>query len=182
MSAQTTSASETFTETSARALFSRNFALFNEHDMAHVPTLVGEDVVFQDDAWPETIHGRAEMERFFAALWRAMPDLRFELVDGPFVAGSGRRAAVRVRFIGTALGPIDPPGFAPTGRPVTGEFAGFYEFDETDRIRRARVILDMNAVGRQVGALPPQGSRGERLAVAFQRLVARRMRSARGRA
>ena len=108
-----------------------------------------------------------------------MPDLRFELVDGPFVAGSGRRAAVRVRFTGTALGPIDPPGFAPTGRPVTGEFAGFYEFDG-QRLSYGRIITDTSRFAVQVGALPAPGSPAERVALWLQRLQARRLRQRAG--
>jgi hypothetical protein len=58
---------------------------------------------------------------------------------------------------------------------VTAEFAAFYEL-EGERIKRERVILNMNDVGIQMGATPAPGSRGERLAVAIQRLTARRMR------
>jgi hypothetical protein len=78
---------------SARALFERNFQLLNEHDVRHIPTVFMEDIEFEDDAWPETIRGHADMERFMTALWHAMPDFRFELLEGPFLAEDGRHAA-----------------------------------------------------------------------------------------
>ena len=159
----------------ARALFEHFYALMNERDPRHIPTIFTEDIEFQDDAWPETMKGYAEVERFFTALWRAVPDLRFELVEGPYLAEDGRRAAARVRIDGTMTGSADPPGFAPTDTRLTTEFGGFYEL-EGERIKRERVIVNMNDVGIQMGAVPAPGSRGERLGVAIQHLTARRMR------
>jgi steroid delta-isomerase-like uncharacterized protein len=161
---------------SARALFERIYEqLLNERDVRHIPTIFTEDIEFRDDAWPEIMRGHADVERFLSSLWRAMPDLRFELVEGPYLAEDGRHAAARVRVEGTMTGPAEPPGFAPTDARVTAEFAAFYEL-EGERIKRERVILNMNDVGVQMGAAPAPGSRGERLAVAIQRLTARRMR------
>jgi steroid delta-isomerase-like uncharacterized protein len=174
MAQQTTAAPEQLTHERARELFERAYALLNEHDPAHIPTIFTEDVVFEDDAWPETVRGHAEMRRFMETLWRAFPDFRFELVDGPFLSEEGR-AAAHVRVTGTMTGSFDPPGFAPTGTRVSSEYGGFYEFDG-DRIRRARIIVNMNDSASQLGAAPKPGSRGERLVVLMQRLQARRMR------
>lgn len=102
----------------ARALFEHFYALMNERDPRHIPTIFTEDIEFQDDAWPETMKGYAEVERFFTALWRAVPDLRFELVEGPYLAEDGRRAAARVRIDGTMTGSADPPGFCADGHSV----------------------------------------------------------------
>ena len=87
----------------------------------------------------------------------------------------GHRAAVRVRGAGTATGSFDPPGFAPPGSRVSVEYGGFYEI-AGERIKRARIILNMNEVGIQIGAAPAPGTVGEQLAVGMQRLNARRMR------
>ena len=160
---------------SARALFERNFQLLNEHDVRHIPTVYTEDIEFEDDAWGENISGHAQMERFMTALWRAMPDFRFELLEGPFLAEDGRHAAVRVRVSGIATGPFDPPGFAPTGAHVTTELAGFYEL-EGERVKRGRTVINMHHVGVQIGAAPAPGSRAERLALVMQHLNARRVR------
>ncbi|MGI8596278.1 MAG: ester cyclase [Thermoleophilaceae bacterium] len=171
----TAASSERLTHDTARALFERTYGLLNEHDVRHIPSVFTEDVVFDDDAWPEPVVGHREMERFVTTLWRAMPDFRFELVDGPYLAEDGRRAAARVRGGGTLTGPLDPPGFAPTGAALSIEYGGFYEF-EGDRVKRARVIVNMNDVAVQIGAAPGPGTLGERVAVTVQRVAARRMR------
>jgi steroid delta-isomerase-like uncharacterized protein len=157
----------------ARSLFERFYQLLNERDVRHIPAIFTEDIVFQDDAWPEIMRGHADVERFLTALWRAVPDFRFELVEGPYLGEYGRRAAARVRVGGTLAG--DWLGYAPTGARWETDFAGFYVL-EGDRIKRERVIANANDVAIQVGALPPHGSLGERLAVAIQRLDAWRMR------
>jgi hypothetical protein len=38
-------------------------------------------------------------------------------------------------------GPLDPPGFAPTGKPIEFETAEFWEF-ENDRLSRDTVLVD----------------------------------------
>jgi len=64
-------------------------------------------------------------------------------------------------------GKLDPPGFLPTGAPVSVELGAFYEI-EGERIRRARIILDMTDAAVQIGALPAPGSPGEKVAVLAQ--------------
>ena len=172
---EATTANEPLSHDRAPALFQRIYDLLNEHDPAHIPAIFTEDVVFEDDAWPETVRGHADMRRFLGAVWRAFPDLRFELVEGPFLADAGGGAAARVRITGTMRGPLDPPGFAPTGGTMSTEYGGFYEFDG-DRIRRGRIIINMNDAAAQLGAAPMPGSRGESLVVRMQRLQARRLR------
>ena len=157
---------------SAAGFFERYYALINEHDLRRVEELFTDDLEFDDDAWPGVIRGRAEMQRFLTYLWTAMPDLRFELVDGPYVGAVEGRYAVRVRTTGTMTGPMDPPGFAPTGREVVVEFAGFYELRDL-QVCRARLLTDTHAIAVQVGAAPPSGSRGEKLGVAMQRIGVR---------
>lgn len=158
----------------ARALFERFYALLNEHDVTHVREIFTEDVVFRDDAWPKVMQGHAAVQEFLSALWRAMPDLTFELLEGPYLSDDGRRAAVRVQIAGTMTGPY-PPGYAPTRRRLSTEFAGFCEL-EGGRICRERVIANVNDVAVQIGALPPPGSKTEGLAVRLQHLAAWRMR------
>jgi hypothetical protein len=79
----------------ARTLFERNFRFLNEHDVRHIPTIFAEDIELRDDAWPEIMNGHSAVERFLTALWRALPDFRFELVEGPFLAADGHHAAAR---------------------------------------------------------------------------------------
>ena len=72
-------------------------------------------------------------------------------------------------------GPLEPPGFAPTGRPITFYGDDHWDFGG-DLVSRSEAIYDLNAVAIQLGAAPPPGSTGERLAVALQRVQARWMR------
>lgn len=167
----TTASEEVLTHERARAIFQRAYDLLNEHDPARVPAIFTEDVVFEDDAAPETVHGHEEMRRFLASIWMAFPDFRFEVVRGPYLARDGG-AALHVRVTGTMEGKLDPPGFLPTGARLSLEYGGFYEL-EGERIRRARIIINMNDAAVQLGALPAPGSRAEKVAVLAQGLQAR---------
>lgn len=160
---------------SARALTLRAYEVLSRHDPSDLGTVFAEDVVFHDDAWPEVLRGLNQVRGFLHVVWRAFPDATWELVDGPFLSEDGRGVAVRSRITGRMLGPLDPPGLAPTGSPVEIEYGGFFEV-EAGRIRRGRVLLNMQAVAVQVGAAPAPGSRAERAAVWLQRLRARRLR------
>ena len=166
--------------TAGRAIFESLMRLFNERDVAAIPAVYTEDLEYRDDAWPGVARGHAGLESMFTALWRMAPDIRFELIDGPYLSEDGRRAAVRWRVAGTMTGPWNAPGsptLAPTGRPITGEIGGFYEL-EGGRVRRGRVIANQLDMAVQFGALPPPGSRGEKLGALVQRLKARRTRRA----
>ena len=172
---QPTATVESLTHERARALFGRAYDQLNTRETKRVPEVFTEDIVFQDDAWPETVRGHAEMKRFLGSLWTAFPDFRFELLDAYLGEAEGS-AAAHVRVSGTMNGPLDPPGFAPTGRRLVTDYGGFYQF-EGERISRGRIIVNMNDAATQLGALPPPGSRGERAAVMAQRLQARLMRA-----
>ena len=171
MAQQMTTPPERLTHERAREVFQRAYDLLNETDPAHVPAVFTEDVVFVDEAPPETVRGHEDMRRFLASLWTAFPDFRFELVQGPYLAATAD-AAVRARVTGTMQGRLDPPGFLPTGARLEIEYGGFYEL-EGERIRRGRIILNMSDAAVQIGALPAPGSRGERMAVLAQGLQAR---------
>jgi steroid delta-isomerase-like uncharacterized protein len=168
-------APETLDHESAREAVVRVYELLNRHDLGQIPVVFTEDVVFDEDIWPETISGHSQMERFYAALWRAMPDFRFELVEGPYLAQGGRGVAARVRMGGTFSGTFDPPGYTPTGTRVTTEFGSFLEF-EGNRIKRGRVILNVQDVAVQVGAAPRRGGLADRLGVRMQHFGARLVR------
>ena len=90
----------------------RWLAAWNSHQAEQVLGMMGEDVVYDDSAWPRTMHGHADVREFLAHSWRAFPDMRFELADGPFLHPSEPRAAFHWRGDATHLGPIDPPGLA----------------------------------------------------------------------
>lgn len=156
----------------AHHFLERLHAAVNAHDAEAVAALCCEGVVWEDSAAPAPLRGREAVYRFHRdIMFRALPDVRIELVDGPYLAFDGTGVAVRLRISGTMTGPLTPPGFAPTGRPVVFETAEFSHFDGNLLAHHA-VVLDMLGVARQIGAVPPAGSLAERMSVWLQRLAA----------
>ena len=147
-------------------------AAWNSHEPDRLLELMTEDIVYDDSAWPRTMRGHAEVREFVEYAWRAMPDLEFHMVDGPFLLEAGPRAAFYWEGAGTFTGPLDPPGLAPTGARV--EFDGFDLQEYRDgRVCRLRITFDMLDVSRQIGLVPKQGSRAEKAGAAAQRLGVR---------
>ena len=64
--------------------------------------------------------------------------------------------------------PLDPPGFAATGKPIDMEGVCLYEFEDR-LISRHDIVYDGLELARQLRALP----RSNRIAVAMQRLTVR---------
>jgi ketosteroid isomerase-like protein len=58
---------------------------WNSHDADRLLALMTEDVEYRDDSWPKTMHGHSDVREFLNAIWRAMPDMNFELLAGPYV-------------------------------------------------------------------------------------------------
>ena len=142
---------------------------WNSHQPDRVLELMTEDIVYDDSAWPRTMRGHGDVREFLESLWRGMPDLEFEMVEGPFLHPGEPVATFRWKGTGTFTGPLDPPGFAPTGARL--EIDGFDLQEYRDgRVCRLRIVTDMMEASRQLGLMPPQGSRVEKAGAAAQRL------------
>lgn len=150
-------------------------AAWNSHDATRVAALCTEDVEWTQSSSPPLPSGPAGAVVVMEQLNRALPDFRFAGTEAPYASFDRRKAIVPWRLSGTMTGPLDPPGFAATGRRIEFEGDDHWEF-RGDLVYRCRVLYDANEVAVQVGAVPPPGSRGERAAVLLQRLQARRMR------
>lgn len=161
-----------------REFVARWLDAWNSHRADRVLALLTEDVEARDDSWPRTMRGLRDVREFLEALWRAIPDMRFELLEGPFVIPGEPGASFRWRGSGTFTGVMDPPGFAPTGRRWEVDGADFHHYRD-GRISELRVVFDMMTVARQLGVLPASGSRGEGGLAAAQRGVVRLQRLAR---
>lgn len=148
------------------AFVDRWLEAWNSHRADRVVSLTIEHVEVRDDSWPRTMQGHADVREFLEALWRAVPDMTFELLDGPYVMPGEPRASFHWRGFGTFTGRMDPPGFAPTGRRWEVDGADFHEYRD-GRIARLRVF-DMMTLARQLGVMPATGSRGERALAAAQ--------------
>jgi predicted ester cyclase len=157
--------------------FAQNFvhrlhAAVNAHDAQGVAALCHADVVWDDPAAPEALHGREAVRRFHGEMmFRALPDVRIELLDPPYLCIDGSGIAVRSRISGTMSGPLTPPGFAPTGGRIEFETAEFSQF-ESGLLVRHRVVLNMLNLARQIGAVPQAGSAAERVGVWMQSVAA----------
>ena len=94
----------------------------------------------------------------------AFPDLRFDETDQPHRTAAGDQVAWRWRMRGTNTGPLDPPGFAPTGRTIEVEGVDLWTMRD-GRIAVYRAFYDMNDLARQLAIAPAPGSRAERAMV-----------------
>ena len=130
-----------------------------------------DDVVYDDSSWPKQMHGHADVREFLESIWRAAPDLTFELVDGPMVDPAAPRTSHHWHATATDTGTWDPPGLAPTGRPMNFDGAAFYELRD-GKTSRIRVIYDVASILRQMGVLPSTGSIGEQVMTTTANLIA----------
>lgn len=156
-------------------LIRRLHAAVNAHDASAIADLCAKDVVWHDPAALAPLVGRDAVVAFHRdVMFRALPDVRVELVDGPYTsADDPARIAVRLRIQGTMTGPLDPPDFAPTHGPLSFETAEFSRFED-GLLAEHHVVLDMLSLARQIGAVPRAGSLGDRVGTHLQHLAARR--------
>src|SRR2546421_1852189 len=156
----------------AEDFFPRWLEAWNSHDPDRLLALMTDDISYEDSAWPTTMRGHGEVREFLRHAWTAFPDMRFELKDGPFLHPTLPSATATWTGSLTHTGPIDPPGVAPTGRHV--EFAGFDLHEYRDgKVARLWICFDVAAIMRELGVLPPPGSRGERLTAKLANLQTR---------
>ena len=147
-------------------------AAWNSHQPDRVLELMTEDIVYDDSAWHRTMRGHGDVREFLTSLWRALPDIRFEMAEGPFLLPGRPVATSYWKGSGTFTGPLDPPGFAPTGARM--EIDGFDLQEYRDGlVCRLRIVTDMMEASRQLGLMPQHGSRAEKAGAAAQRLAMR---------
>jgi steroid delta-isomerase-like uncharacterized protein len=145
---------------------------WNACDTRAIGELITEDIVWADPALAQPARGVAEVQEFMRVSFRAFPDLHFGEPDPPVLAVTGDTILWAWNMEGTHRGPLEPPGFAPTGRRM--QIDGIDQWTMRDgRIARYRAFYDLNDLARQLGIVPAPGSTAERGMVALQRLQAR---------
>ncbi len=162
--------------------FARDFAdrwqkAWNSLVPEQVTALCTEDVLWEDPLTERPERGRDAVAEYLRSTWTTFPDLRFSWPEGPYASFDGTKLALHWHVVGTMLGPMQPPGFAPTGRRA--ELDGVDLLELRDGLVCAYSgFFDVRGVAQQLGVLPGPGSPGERIAVALQKLtteVARRV-------
>ncbi len=110
------------------------------------------------------LHGMADLRapdqvrEWFGNLFKAFPDMEFEVLD---TVAAGDKVAVRWRASGTFNGEGRFEGIAPTGSSVVMEGCDLLTIED-GLIVENRAYTNGMDLARQLGALPPQGSVGER--------------------
>lgn len=129
----------------------RYYSALNNHDVRALERVVADDVVFHDDFFPDKVfHGSVEFGELFAAIWRALPDTKWEILRGPFFAEEFSGCAVHGRITGTLAIAVPEWGFTRVGGSGDFEYMAVYEV-AGDRIASIRVCLNPAVVARQLG-------------------------------
>jgi steroid delta-isomerase-like uncharacterized protein len=101
-----------------------------------------------------------ELRAFLEELRAAFPDLTWEVLE-VIASEQDDRAAVRWRARGTFAGPGTFQGFVANGAHVEMEGCDVLTVNADGKIERLDAYLDSGDVARQLGLLPPAGSRAE---------------------
>lgn len=168
---------DTISDEFARDWPKRFLEAWNSHDPERLAWLTTDDVRWEDPYIHPSgvLHGKNELRAWLTSTWRAFPDLEFSLIGEPFVSLDRRRGAALWHGKATNTGPLDPPGFAPTGAVVEMSGCDVHAF-RGGLLARVVTTTDVTSVARQIGAAPPPNSFGERLGVRMQQLAAHRLR------
>jgi len=146
---------------------------FSEGKLELADQLVSPEAVNHDPSEPARMRGLRgpEVVRRTVQIYRAaFPDVRMTVDD---VIAAADKVVLRWHSEGTHRGELE--GLAPTH--ARGSVTGI----SIDKWKDGKIVetwteWDNLGLGRQLGAAPPEGSIGEKLGLAMQRLIARRMR------
>jgi steroid delta-isomerase-like uncharacterized protein len=146
---------------------------FNEGKLELADQLISPQAINHDPAEPARMRGLRgpEVLKRTVTMYRAaFPDVQITVDD---VIAADDKVVLRWHSEGTHRGELE--GLAPTG--VRGSVTGI----SIDQWKDGKIVeswseWDNLGLARQLGAAPPEGSFGEKIGMALQRLMARRMR------
>ena len=144
------------TTSETRQIAERFLAAANAHDIEGMVSFWELGAVETFPTFGETYRLPDEFASNFESLFKAVPDVSWEIVS---VTADGNRAVVRSKMSGTHLGTYQ--GIARTGRQFSIETIDFLQIRD-GKIVHNDVVLDGLEILRQLGVLPPAGSRRER--------------------
>lgn len=146
---------------------------FNTGNLEIIDQLVAQDAINHDPAEPARIRklrGPEVLKQTVQMYRNAFPDVRITVDE---VIAAGDKVVLRWHSEGTHRGQLE--GLAPTG--VRGSVTGIsIDLWRDDKVVESWTEWDNLGLARQLGAAPPEGSASEKLGMAMQRLMARRMR------
>jgi steroid delta-isomerase-like uncharacterized protein len=134
----------------------RYFAALDAHDLDAAaacwqPGAIHRFVGEQELVAPE------DVREYFQALFNAFPDFSIQIVE---LTTSHARTAVRWRGRGTFAGPGSFQGFEPNGARIEIEGCDVISA-HNDLIERGDAYVNNAEIARQLGVLPPPGSKAE---------------------
>ncbi len=151
-------------------LLYKAMAGFNAQDPEAFTSVMHDNVELHHSAFPGVVRGRETVKKVYAGtFWPAFPDMSLELTDGPFFHMNAPRFAVEWAVRGTHRARLDPPGLVATGRRIDVTAREIGEIRD-GLVQRLNIKVDMGEVLRQLGVLPPEGSRAEKALLFMQRL------------
>jgi steroid delta-isomerase-like uncharacterized protein len=121
-------------------------AAWNSHDPAKMLSVFTNDVFYEDVAFGEISHGHAELRKFAADEFEAVPDLEVKLLRASISNGNG---TIEWSFSGT------DKGIYKTGKKFTVRGVSVIEVRD-GKIARSLDFYDSGTIMRQVGVLPAQ--------------------------
>ncbi|HEX8052989.1 MAG TPA: ester cyclase [Thermoleophilaceae bacterium] len=140
-------------------LVRRAFEAVNRHDARAASELWSEDALWRVPE--QTIRGPRQVAAWFEELFAAMPDVRFDVIA---IAAEGPDVFVHWHMAGRHTGRLT--GLDGTGRSIALD--GMDHLVVRDgKIAANTIVFDQLESARQVGALPPLGSRADRLMTAM---------------
>ncbi|GAB2515408.1 hypothetical protein GCM10027167_17460 [Nocardia heshunensis] len=142
--------------------FVENYAAaWKSMDGKAVTEYAAEDVIWSEPSISQPARGRRALAEFVDNTVRTFPDLSHASPFPPAITGNADIAIVPWRMTGTNRGPIEPPGFAPTGKSIDLLVLDIWQF-RGGLISQCRSIWNLAEMLEQLGIMPPRGSAGER--------------------
>jgi len=130
-------------------------AAWNAHDADRALALLSEDVVWQDVASPEPMHGKAAIRPYLQSWFTAFPDLNATVKNRVV---SEDQVAAEVEFTGTNSGPMQmapgAPAIPATGKKVKGQGTYFVRIQNGKGVA-VHSYPDGAGMMMQLGLLPP---------------------------
>lgn len=141
-------------------------------DLDRLLALYTPDAVWEDPSLVAPVRGHADLRAFLSGLLAAIPDLSIQQ-EVVFATDGAEQCATQWRATGTVQERLPNAAFAPTGDHV--DYTGVAIITMRDgKVSYVRQYPDVISLQRQIGAMPPAGSRAERMLMRLQAVSARR--------